>query len=179
MSQKNLQAEKYKYPNWEKMQLNLRRWDGCDMKFRTELCKHHMYPHLLQETTKIVPNPSISPRYDPHSDSSEFSWDLVESKFLSQIPNLLKKQAETLERSIKAHLKGSTITRSVQKKVHSYLALAMTQDFEFRKAFFQNEEFSVKILHNIGRLLEVTICDDKITRIPVHTAVESALNMIM
>ncbi len=173
-------TEKPKYsPDLIKINLNNRReLLGEGVKARNNICLFHKYPHLAPPIDSIAQTVSVP--YVTAVVSTDYS-----SLYEDPTDRLNALDERLLMELIREYLTGPCVTFSVQKKVQAYLLHLFEADRHFRQQVLGGVprsdalKFSAKLFAEISRLLAPKVAEDgKVTRIPVHQAVEEACAFI-
>jgi len=156
--------------------LTRRQLFGEGVKRINNIAQFYNYPHTIplsdESVTTQIPTTHDNTPVVVHTDNRQAFQKLRYDSKISATDKSL------LTQLIREHLRGPTISLSVQKKVHAYLLQIFEQDPWFRDNFLggvprtDGEVFAKKFLTHTLNLLNLRVTPEgKTYRLPVHACI--------
>ena len=158
--------------------LTRRQLYGEGVKSISNIARYHKYPHTIPYTDEVPEKQEQTFRETVPVVVNTDNRDAFAKLRVDHKDKLLAVDKNLLMALIEEHLRGPTISKSVQKKAHAYLIQIMEQDRWFRDCFLGGvprtdaEVFAKRFLLHTLDLLKLRVAPDgKLFRLPVHKCI--------
>ena len=165
--------------------LTRRQLYGEGVKSINNIARFHKYPHTIPYTDEIPVKIESTFRESIPVVMNVDNRASFEKLRVDSRDKLLDIDRQLLMRLIEEHLRGPTISKSVQKKAHAYIIQVMEQDKWFRDNFLGGvprtdaEVFAKRfLLHALDLLKLRQSPDGKLFRLPVHKCITQTCEAI-